>query len=112
MVKQTTTAPEFNVNYVQVVEMTDEERRACYNKMTKKALIDMLMERDRIAMIMAKQPQQYDLRDYTTCSASTISESDIHAGDNDMGNDSVVWDVQAPWGKGYYTSVSNMDFDK
>lgn len=47
-----------NSNYVQVIPMTDDELRECYSKLTKKELIEMLIQNNKVIEILLKTEKQ------------------------------------------------------
>lgn len=65
MVKQTTTAPELNLNdtqtagYLEILPMTFDERVRMYMKLSKEELAKMLAERDRLGIDSIPMPCPY-----------------------------------------------------
>jgi len=59
MVKTTTTSEGLNVNYVQIVPMTFEEKVNMYMKCSKLELAKMLAERDRIEQLVPSPSYPY-----------------------------------------------------
>lgn len=97
---------EAQVNYVQVVELTEEEKRKIYRKMKKEELIDMLIARDKYYV-----PREPDYEPYTDmCSDFSFSHaSKSTAGQCDGETEEFVWDNQTPWGDGYYSTSTIPD---
>lgn len=96
------------LNYLQTVELTEEERRKLYNKMKKSELIDMLIARDRYWM-----PRQMEIVvvDPAPVNESASTLTNVATEEYPEANSISVWDCQAPWGAGYYSSSSREDFE-
>ena len=101
-----------NVNFLQVVEPTEEQRRAWYQKMKKSELVDMLLARDRYWEPKKMEPYVVEPNpdmcvDFSISSASTGDYEEEY--DEDCSE--AVWDSHAPWGPAYYSTSSVPGFE-
>lgn len=51
---------ENKLNYCQITLMTEEELRECYSKLTKKELIEMLIQNNKVIEILLKTDKKQD----------------------------------------------------